>query len=118
MNDYARNQESKSDKLSNLMSNLTSGRAVVSAPSNDQDTVNRYYPDLVYSNWLDEFFPCRVIAQSGGQVFIEALYKGRIVPMRVPARIVYRRPRPEVSESLTGQAPDCPGQSDHKLTTN
>lgn len=50
------------------------------------------YPDLVYSNWLDKFFPCRVIATGGGMVFIEALYHGEAVKMRVPTAIVYRRP--------------------------
>jgi len=59
------------------------------------------YPDLVYSNWLDAFFPCRVIASGGGMAFIEALYKGQAVKMRVPTGIVYRRP----AEVLTGQEP-------------
>lgn len=57
------------------------------------------YPDLVYSNWLDTFFPCRIIASGGGMSFIEALYHGAPVQMRVPVSIVYRR-----SAELTGQA--------------
>ncbi len=77
-----------------------SGGQTVSDYARNQDVgAGGEYPDLVYSNWLDRFFPCRVIAQSGGQVFIEAQYHGKIVPMRVPASIVYRRPRQEIAAS-------------------
>lgn len=61
------------------------------------------YPDLVYSNWLDTFFPCRLIASGGGMAFIEALYHGDPVKMRVPVGIVYRRPA-AASGELTGQS--------------
>ncbi len=79
MNDYARNHAARS-----------------------QDA-GAGYPDLVYSNWLDCFFPCRLIASGGGMAFIEALYHGAAVQMRVPVGIVYRRPA--TAEGLTGQAP-------------
>lgn len=61
----------------------------------NQADIPATFPDLVYSSWLDKFFPCRIIAQSGGQVLIEAQYYEKIVPMRVPVGIVYRRPRSE-----------------------
>lgn len=79
MSDYARNQNGPDAGL--LMSNWESAEADPGG-----------FPDLVYSNWLDEFFPCRIIATGGGLVFIEALYHGQAVKMRVPAAIVYRRP--------------------------
>lgn len=50
------------------------------------------YPALVYSNWLDKYFPCRILATGAGGFLIEALYHGEAVKMRVPAAIVYRRP--------------------------
>jgi len=65
-------------------------------PAQAQDA-GAVYPDLVYSNWLDTFFPCRLIASGGGMAFIEALYQGQPVQMRVPASIVYRRPAAELT---------------------
>jgi hypothetical protein len=64
------------------------------------------YPALVYSNWLDKFFPCRILATGAGGFLIEALYHGEAVKLRVPAAIVYRRPAkadPEpANEDATG----------------
>jgi hypothetical protein len=68
-------------------------------PAQVQDA-GAVYPELVYSSGLDTFFPCRIIASGGGMAFIEALYHGAPVQMRVPVSIVYRRPA-----ELMGQAP-------------
>lgn len=69
----------------------TAGNDSRNHPAQAQDA-GALYPDLVYSNHLDAFFPCRIIASGGGMVFIEALYHGQAVQMRVPSGIVYRRP--------------------------
>ena len=61
------------------------------------------YPDLVYSLHLDRFFPCKVLARGGDQCLITARVGQRLVPMRVPAGIVYRRSTPE--EKHDGLAP-------------
>lgn len=59
------------------------------------------YPDLVYSLWLDTFFPCRVIAASGADVLIETpLAAGR--RLRVPRRLLYRREELEAALGLGG----------------
>lgn len=45
------------------------------------------FPDLVYSPWLDELFPCRVVATSG----TEALIMTPLTPrrLRVPRRLIF-----------------------------
>lgn len=53
------------------------------------------FPSLVYSSALGQCFPCRILAESPGNVWIEANYHGRIIPMCVPASIVLKRPTPE-----------------------
>lgn len=86
----------------------------VSDYARNQDAGGVVYPDLVYSNWLDAFFPCRIIASGGGMAFIEALYHGAAVQMRVPTGIVYRRPAGE----LTGQDRSSVPEADQKSTTD
>lgn len=74
MNDYARNQASD-----------VAGAAHAGG-----------FPALVYSSALGQCFPCRILAEGAGNVWIEADYHGRIIPMCVPASIVLKRVGPEI----------------------
>jgi hypothetical protein len=56
------------------------------------------YPYLVYSNYLDAFFPCRVLASNNSMAYIEAAYRGQVIKMRVPVSIIYHQVKPKQDE--------------------
>lgn len=45
------------------------------------------FPNLVYSPWLDELFPCRVVATSGTEALILTPLTSR--RLRVPRHLIF-----------------------------